>query len=199
MAITWSLWSPPTLTAMAGSNTPPGMYHGASTHATADRFTMDGGFLANFTCAGSAGCHGIRNQAIIGSTLNDNTTSTCSGNSLPVRMARTTMISIAASDRYPALSGAHHNSYDGVKTPATDRTTADVDGQYIADSYRFIPGLIGAGNTTADSDRWQNASSDQPQRVLWCSWRRTGYRSCGNCHAGDGTNRLRAIFTPTAS
>jgi hypothetical protein len=170
--------------------TPPGMYLGTSTHASADRFTVDNGFLSNFTCAGSAGCHGIRNRA--NATLNTNETTNGIGNTIGAGGAdyyenaeRVTGIA--------AISGAHHNSYDGLKNPGLTTPTA-MGGQYIADSYRFIPGLKGMGNTTSDADRWANVSSTSHNEYAGT----TGTTfddshgvmgTCGNCHEG-GTSPI---------
>jgi hypothetical protein len=162
---------------------PPGMYLGTSTHGSANRFTMDNGFLSNFTCAGSAGCHGIRNRAT--ATLNANDTTNDAGNTIgaggapyyedPVRLT-----GIAA------ISGAHHNSYDGLKDPGLTTPTG-MGGQYIADSYRFIPGLKGLGNTTSDADRWANVSSASHNEYAGNTDSVTPdshgiMGTCGNCH-----------------
>lgn len=142
------------LTAADGSNAgtlgspeygaPPGNAH-------ADHHGLDGGvFSVNtafdaFTCAGARGCHGTRSQVLSGSTGDwDNNAATAN----TYEGVRRTGIA--------AISGAHHNSFDGAKT--SDGYTAPTvsDGAMIAAGYRFIPGLKGYGNTV---DRWQNVDS----------------------------------------
>jgi hypothetical protein len=167
-----------------GLLTPPGMYRGdtGGTHAGAARFTMDGGFLANFTCAGSGGCHGTRNQAAT-SDLNDNNTTNDIGNTggdgpdYYENAVRLTGI--------PAISGAHHNSYDGVKSGAMASVGEAHNGQYVADGYRFIPGLKGAGNITSDADRWQNASNVS-HNEYYGNPAASSSTGCSACHQ-DGT------------
>lgn len=172
-----------------GLLTPPGMYRGddGASHATGERFTMDGGFLANFTCAGSGGCHGTRNQAV-SADFNDNNTTNDIGNTggdgpdYYENAVRLTGI--------PAISGAHHNSYDGVKSGAMASVAAEHNGQYAADGYRFIPGLKGAGNITTDADRWQNASATSHNEYYGNNNPSTvNLSGCGGCHQ-NGTQSI---------
>ena len=100
-----------------------------------------------FTCAGAAGCHGTRSQLLDGETIDNGT-----ANNFVNAVKRTGIA---------AVSGAHHKSYDGAKTGdnPVDEVTAQHDGQRVADGYRFIPGLWGYGNATAEDQRWQNNSA----------------------------------------
>jgi hypothetical protein len=100
----------------------------------------------NFTCAGSVGCHGTRSQLL-------------SGHTETVIDAKdrlqTVWVIDAQREGLPAISGAHHNNFDGLKNPA-QVVAAVHDGAAIAASYRFINGLKGTGNVAA---RWQNLDS----------------------------------------
>jgi predicted CXXCH cytochrome family protein len=120
---------------------PPGMAH-------ADHHGLQGGVFSSsvafdaFTCAGARGCHGTRSQLLSGDTADwDNNAST------PNTYQGVRRTGIAA------ISGAHHNSQDGLKDPAAITAPYVEDGAVVAAGYRFIPGLIGYGNET---DRWQN-------------------------------------------
>jgi hypothetical protein len=179
-----------------GLLTPPGMYRGdtGGTHAGAARFTMDGGFLANFTCAGSGGCHGTRNQAVSADT-NANTTSGENGN-LTGEDGPDFYENVLRLTGIPAISGAHHNSYDGVKAGTMATVAAAHNGQYVADGYRFIPGLKGAGNTTSDADRWQNASSTS-HNEYYGNPAASSSTSCGACHQ-DGATQLSSHVYDTS-
>ena len=94
-----------------------------------------------FTCAGARGCHGTRSQLLSGETIDNGT-----DNVFTNEVWRTGIA---------AVSGAHHNNYDGAKdaTNYPDDETAFHDGQRVADGYRFIVGLKGYGN---EVDRWSN-------------------------------------------
>lgn len=126
---------------------PPGKYY-ESVHG--NYFSPGGVAFANFTCAGSVGCHGTRSQMLSGYTdPNDTTTgNTEDGPDFWVTTAKRRGI--------PAVSGAHHNSFDGKKDPAATVMDAGVhDGAKVAASYRFIKGLKGTGSPV----RWQNVDS----------------------------------------
>jgi hypothetical protein len=75
-----------------------------------------------------------------------------------------------------AISGAHHNSYDGVKDTTGYGTNAHHDGQVVADGYRFIPGLKGFGNLT---NRWENNDADHNEYYGESGGSGSG---CGACH-----------------
>ena len=97
-----------------------------------------------FTCAGARGCHGTRSQLLSGETIDNGTDNVFTNAVMRTGIA--------------ALSGAHHNSYDGAKDGENypDDETAYHDGQRVADGYRFLVGLKGYGNETT---RWENVSS----------------------------------------
>ncbi len=131
--------------------------------------------FANFTCAGAAGCHGTRSQLLSSVPDPDN-----EGQNITVKRRG-----------IPAVSGAHHQNYDGLKDP--EQITAGVhDGQYIADSYRFIAGLKGIGNTEA---RWQNVDSTSHNEYFGAD---SEFRiaSCNSCHVpGSDTSGISARMT----
>jgi hypothetical protein len=152
-------------------NQPPGIY---GTHYHGDGvFTVSAPFDA-FTCAGARGCHGTRAQLLSGFT-NDNTDGDYTNDNIYEGKRRTGI---------SAISGAHHNSYDGVKndTNAYGYTEAVHDGAVVADGYRFIPGLVSAGNLT---DRWMNIDETSHNeyaansKVLETPAATGG---CGRCH-----------------
>jgi hypothetical protein len=154
--------------ASASYTLPPGMYDGHGNHN--DIFDGDKGAFGMFTCAGARGCHGTRSQLLSGST-----TSNVDGN-FYTGVRRTGIA---------AISGAHHNSYDGVKNDITGYGTAETvhDGAVVADGYRFIPGLVSAGNT---ANRWMNESAGSHNEYAGVDGvaMSTG---CSNCHvAGHG-------------
>jgi hypothetical protein len=168
-------------------NAPPGFYH-ASTHGPKFMTDLNGGGEAfgAFTCAGARGCHGTRSQLLTGFT--DATTNT---------YVPTYRRGLAA------ISGAHHNSYDGAKATTSNPTAPRVhNGQDVADGYRFIPGLKGYGNTTSDADRWKNASSTSHNEYYGVAGgiNQTEGTGCNYCHdegtAGTGVS-ARATFDST--
>jgi len=143
---------------------PPGIY-GTHYHGHGV-FTVDAPFDA-FTCAGARGCHGTRSQLLSGSTVDNGTANNFEG-------VRRTGIS--------AITGAHHNSYDGLKNSTGYGGTEEVhDGQVVADGYRFIPGLTGLGNT---ADRWMNNTADHNEYAAKDSILNTygATTGCGRCH-----------------
>jgi hypothetical protein len=146
---------------------PPGIY-GTHYHGHGV-FTVDAPFDA-FTCAGARGCHGTRAQLLSGVTVDNGTANNFEG-------VRRTGIA--------AISGAHHNSYDGVKNDTTGYggTEAVHDGAVVADGYRFIPGLVSAGNLT---DRWMNIDENSHNEYAANAQTPTAYGTttsgCGRCH-----------------
>ena len=125
---------------------PAAHYHGLSRQV----FTTD---IATpfdaFTCAGARGCHGTRSQVLAGDTI-DHDGNAATANEFVLDQRRVGMA---------AISGAHHNNYDGAKDAVNypEDETAFHDGQKVADGYRFIPGLKGYGNET---NRWENNYAD---------------------------------------
>jgi hypothetical protein len=157
---------------------PPGKYR-QSTHGNARVFTdSNGTSFAKFTCAGSAGCHGSRNS-LLSYTVNDNiTTDTVTGISTD---GPDYVDSYVRRVGIAAISGAHHNSYDGAKADATVPAASVHNGQLVADGYRFIPGLKGYGNEAA---RWQNVDANSHNEYFGNSASITG--SCSVCHDDTG-------------
>jgi hypothetical protein len=125
---------------------PPGKYR-PSTHS--NKFSDGPGTsFSKLTCAGAGGCHGTRNIMTATNTYtvtNDNGTTVTTDDTWGYSNVTVLMKDI------PAISGAHHLNYDGLKEPAqvTDNTHRGTD---VANGYRFIPGLIGYGSP----DRWVN-------------------------------------------
>ena len=158
---------------------PPGMYY-ASVHGS--YFGGTATPYANFTCAGTVGCHGTRSQLLAGTTeLNGGDGSAASGSY---------WVNTAQREGIAAVSGAHHNSYDGAKDPAQVAVNGGAhDGQALADSYRFIRGLKGYGNEAA---RWQNVdSSNHNEYYGVAGLPSSGIASetgCNTCHVpGDAS------------
>ncbi len=150
---------------------PPGRYsadiHGPnySVNSTYDQFT----------CAGSVGCHGTRAQLLSGMTVDNGT------DNIWVWTKRTGI---------SAISGAHHNSYDGAKDGENYLDNGNVihDGKRIAEGYRFIVGLKGYGN---EASRWLNVDKDSHNEYYGGDPSKTtlttGLSGCDTCHIeGDG-------------
>ena len=148
---------------------PPGNYH-ASSHGPKfvgdaanglGTAATDGAVYGAFTCAGARGCHGVRFQLL------DNS----SGNSATY----TYRTGIAA------ISGAHHDSYDGLKDAGQPAIGVE-NGTEVADGYRFIPGLKGIGNTAA---RWQNVDKDSHNEYYGVEGGLDTSAGCETCHESD--------------
>jgi hypothetical protein len=157
---------------------PPGKFR-ANTHGV--KFSTDyanGDIYDAFTCAGARGCHGTRSQMLSGATVGNTTDNEY------VPQHRTGI---------SAISGAHHNSYDGAKT--SDGYIAGNSahsGQTVADGYRFIPGLKGYGNDTATADRWQNKSATSHNEYYAETAVNPVGSSCGGCHL-EGAAALAGV------
>jgi hypothetical protein len=150
---------------------PPGNYH-ASSHGSKFKgdaanglgtAATDGQDYGAFTCAGARGCHGVRFQLL------DNS----SGNSATY----TYRTGIAA------ISGAHHDSYDGLKNGGQP-TIGVENGAEVAAGYRFIPGLKGMGNTDS-SHRWENYSSTSHNEYYGVAGGIDTSAGCETCHDSD--------------
>ena len=139
-----------------------------------------------FTCAGARGCHGTRSQVLAGETIDDD------GN------AATDNVFVISARRVgiAAISGAHHNAYDGAKdaTNYPDDETAFHDGQRVADGYRFIVGLKGYGNETT---RWSNVDGSNHNEYYGGDAGLPAMASeCDACHIeghSGGTNSYSAF------
>ena len=145
---------------------PPGNAHADHHDESSGVFTTTGGAAFDaFTCAGARGCHGTRSQLLSGSTVDNGSANNFEG-------VRRTGIA--------AVSGAHHNSYDGAKTSTGYTGEAVHDGQVVADGYRFIPGLEGYGNET---DRWKNVDANSHNEYFGTAGNAVGETAgCGVCH-----------------
>jgi predicted CXXCH cytochrome family protein len=151
---------------------PPGNAHASHHDMDSGVFSVSAAFDA-FTCAGARGCHGTRSQLLSGNTVDNGTANNFEG-------VRRTGIA--------AISGAHHNSYDGAKTSDGyvgdgaghgDLTTIH-DGQMVADGYRFIPGLQAYGN---EVDRWKNVDENSHNEYFATAGNTVGESAgCGVCH-----------------
>jgi hypothetical protein len=151
---------------------PPGNAHASHHGLDAGVFSVTDSF-DQFTCAGARGCHGTRSQLLSGATVDNGTANNYEG-------VRRTGIA--------AISGAHHNSYDGAKTSDGyvgdgaghgDATTVH-DGQMVADGYRFIPGLKAYGN---EAPRWQNVDASSHNEYFATAGNTVGESAgCGTCH-----------------
>lgn len=129
----------------------------------------------NFTCAGAKGCHGTRSQSL--SVIVDGATDPVTG--LPVNV-------VIERVGISAVSGAHHNSYEGLKDPAQipDVAGAGVhSGEELADSYRFLRGLKGWGN---EAVRWENVDSTSHNEYFGVSGGiDASITGCNRCHVPD--------------
>ncbi|ADH85109.1 hypothetical protein [Desulfurivibrio alkaliphilus] len=131
------------------------------------------------TCAGAKGCHGTRSQAL--QSYQDGEDN--------ITIER---VGIAA------VSGAHHQSFDGAKEPEQIGAGEGFhDGTHLASSYRFLRGLKGYGNET---DRWQNVNAGS-HNEYYGSTNTIGSDTatgCNRCHvpqAGyDGSQGRSARF-----
>jgi predicted CXXCH cytochrome family protein len=163
---------------------PAAHYHGYSRSVFTVNFSTP---FDAFTCAGARGCHGTRSQILSGDTA-DWDGNTATANTFEIAERRTGIA---------AISGAHHNSYDGAKdaTNYPEDETAYHDGAKVAEGYRFIPGLKGYGNEAA---RWQNVSAASHNEYYGNNAGTFGLApeptsGCGICHiqghAGGGSSR----------
>ena len=135
-----------------------------------------GAGTTGFTCAGAVGCHGTRAQLISGYTDNNEGNGGAVGDPLDDFWTNT-----AKRQGIAAVSGAHHNNYDGLKD-AVQNTVGQHDGAKVAAGYRFIPGLKGKGNMT---DRWTNKDASSHNEYFGVAAPAPG-SSCGFCHVtGD--------------
>ncbi len=161
---------------------PPGLVHSSNRKA----FTTTGGdnFDA-FTCAGARGCHGTRNQLIGSLEVSSNTDGNFAAGSVARRVG------------LAAISGAHHDSYDGKKDAVNPTTLAETphagastaatfggSGHGVADGYRFIRGLKGWGNET---NRWENNNADHNEYYGVTTGLDPNALGCQACHV-EGTD-----------
>ncbi len=170
-----------------------------------------------FTCAGSMGCHGFRGQVLTSSTVtcdewgnNTETGLPCTAQELEVSGVaqltyRTGLSALSGFDapvgQTTALKmGAHHQSYDGVKT---DGSNPNFFNSPLAHSYRFIRGLRGYGN---EAERWQNTSSSSHNEyiggyentAMGDLLKNTNFETtaaCARCHVGSSVNDTNSRMT----
>jgi predicted CXXCH cytochrome family protein len=140
---------------------PPGFNETEGAHAGA--FALGESPLAKFTCAGASGCHGTRWQLL----------------SANPDIPRTGLA---------AISGAHHNSYDGAKNPGSQNMVGIHDGSRVAGGYRFIPGLRGYGNKN-EGAKWQNVDPDSHNEYYGVASAGPS-ANCADCHAASGENNI---------
>ncbi len=142
----------------------PGSHSKLGPHSSLVFTTSSGIAFDAFTCAGARGCHGTRSQVIFDYYAD------VWGN----RFEHIRRTGIAA------ISGAHHNSYDGAKTSDGYVVEQVHNGQIVAEGYRFIPGLKGYGN---EVDRWQNVDENSHNEYYGDMTISVGESSsCGICH-----------------
>jgi len=136
-----------------------------------------------FTCAGSVGCHGTRSQLLTGQTIDN----------VFIGTKRTGLA---------AISGAHHNSYDGAKNGENypDDGNAIHDGKRVADGYRFIVGLKGYGNEAA---RWTNVDENSHNEYYGgdpsLTKLESGLTGCTTCHIQGNEDGLNSYLTLNSS
>jgi hypothetical protein len=213
---------------MPGGSTIPQVYHTDSTDLAADNFkhiadngerkghnvvdlvTADSTFsrppgyrnhdslgfefnVDKLTCAGNMGCHGLRGQQLDEGDIE-------SGIAATYRSGLTALSGYdgptAGNTSY--VRGAHHTSYDGLKT---DGSNPDFYQNTLAHSYRFIRGLKGSGNVV---DRWQNVDSvshnEYAGGYVNDTIKNTNYESalCTRCHFSNNSQTAR-LYTPNST
>jgi predicted CXXCH cytochrome family protein len=196
-------------------SSPPGFRH-------VDAEIGAGGFdVEKFTCAGSMGCHGYRGQVVNSTTIQCDflgyntayypdlvacTAEELASSGVTTYNFRVGMSALSGFDGFPATSfksGAHHQSYDGLKNDGFNPNYYDAP---LANSYRFILMLRGYGN---EIDRWENKDKDSHNEyiggydntALGDIIKSTDFgttSSCGRCHIGQNTVDSR-VATPGAT
>jgi Zn-finger protein len=165
------------LSADATLTGPPGYARGPADDLTNNTSVHTFAMASQFTCAGKAGCHGVRNQSIAASGV---TGQDANG------------IDIIGEVYHPrtglaALTGAHHYDEGGSLAVADD----------IYNSYRFLMGTTGF-----ESDTWSNTAADHNEYSgANAATFAAGFSGCDRCHetshsmstAGYVTNRTGTI------
>lgn len=140
---------------------PPGMVSDGGAHGGAGpNIFTEAAAYDQFSCSGSRGCHGTRNNAISNGT----------GSVPRVGMA--------------AISGAHHVNYDGAKDATNYASGAGHSGAKVAEGYRFIPGLKGYGNNASAAERWQNIDETSHNEYYGDAVGGLAATGCADCHTG---------------
>jgi hypothetical protein len=146
------------VTADATLHGPPGFTRGPSSDQTNNTSIHTFQMASQFTCAGKAGCHGVRNQGI----LVAHATYDANGVELTPEI-------IEPRVGMAALTGAHHYDEGGLLTTADD----------ISNSYRFLLGTYGN-----EQVNWANASASDhneyygENNVTFAP----GESGCSRCH-----------------
>jgi hypothetical protein len=139
---------------------PPGYARGPAADQTNNTSIHTFEMASQFTCAGKAGCHGVRNQSILVSeAVHDS-------NGIEITPAVTHPRTGLA-----ALTGAHHYDVGGVLNVADD----------IYNSYRFLMGTTGLesanyANELGDHNEYSGANNDVFAE---------GTSGCDRCHVGS--------------
>jgi hypothetical protein len=124
------------LSADATLTGPPGFTRGPASDQTNNTSVHTFAMASQFTCAGKAGCHGVRNQALVAFDGNG------------VAITGDPRVGLAA------LTGAHHYDVGGSLSVADD----------IYNSYRFLMGTTGLesdnwANTLADHNEYSGGNN----------------------------------------
>ena len=136
---------------------PPGYTRGPADDQTNNTSVHTFPMSSQFTCAGKAGCHGVRNQGILVSEA------VVDANGIEISPEV-----IAPRVGLAALTGAHHYDQGGSLSTADD----------IYNSYRFLMGTTGL-----ESDNWASTSTDHNEysganNAVFAP----GYSGCDRCH-----------------
>jgi len=136
---------------------PPGYARGPADDQTNNTSIHTFHMASQFTCAGKAGCHGVRNQGILVSEA------VVDGNGTVI-----TPEVIEPRVGLAALTGSHHYDVGGSLAVADD----------IYNSYRFLMGTTGF-----ESDNWANTVADHNElsganNVTFAA----GFSGCSRCH-----------------
>lgn len=141
------------LSADATLTGPPGYARGPASDQTNNTSIHTFAMASQFTCAGKAGCHGVRNQ-LVSEAVED-----VNGVEIAPEVER---VGLAA------LTGSHHYDVSGQITVADD----------IYNSYRFLLGTKGY-----EVDNWRNTAADHNEyfgenNVTFAA----GFSGCDRCH-----------------
>jgi hypothetical protein len=165
------------LSADATLTGPPGYARGPADDQTNNTSIHTFAMASQFTCAGKAGCHGVRNQAIA-----DAIPAVKDANGVEITAAVPAVPRVGLA----ALTGAHHYDAGGQLTVADD----------IYNSFRFLMGTTGF-----ESDNWANTLADHNEYSGANNVVFTAESGCDRCHeeshgmetVGYVTNRTGTI------
>jgi hypothetical protein len=134
---------------------PPGYARGPADDQTNNTSIHTFAMASQFTCAGKAGCHGVRNQSVAGTEDLD-----VNGN--PIAGTEKARVGLAA------LTGAHHYDVGGNVDVADD----------IYNSFRFLMGTKGFEDDNYANDNTNHNEYAGGNNVVFAA----GASGCDRCH-----------------